>query len=59
MQKLTLPIGWKLTKDQRKFHQNWNAPILIFDSVETVLMWANAPRGSKSVTLEDHKWAKS
>jgi len=32
-------LGWKLTDDQRKFHANWKAPILIFDSVETVEMW--------------------
>jgi Holliday junction resolvase len=40
-------LGWKLTPQQRKFHQNWSAPILIFDSVEAVLMWANDPRGAK------------
>lgn len=32
-------MGWKLTDDQKTFHARWNAPILIFDSVETVLMW--------------------
>ena len=32
-------MGWKLTEDQKRFHANWQAPILIFDSVETVEMW--------------------
>lgn len=32
-------LGWKLTPDQRKFHHLWNAQILIFDSVESVLEW--------------------
>jgi hypothetical protein len=37
-------IGWKLTADQRKFHNTWEAPIPIFNSVETVLMWAKNGR---------------
>ena len=32
-------LGWKLTTAQRDFHANWNAKILIFDSVESVLIW--------------------
>lgn len=39
-------LGWKLTDAQRKFHATWNAQILIFDSVETVLMWEKGSRGS-------------
>ena len=32
-------MGWRLTPAQREFHELWNAPIAILDSVETAAGW--------------------
>lgn len=32
-------LGWKLTDDQKKFHVEWKAPVVILDSVDTTLCW--------------------
>lgn len=47
-------LGWKMTDAQRKFRKKWNADIMIFDTVESVELWArrlssvpNVPRQTK------------
>ena len=32
-------LGWKLTEPQKLFRAEWPEPILIFDSVDTVIGW--------------------
>ena len=35
------PIGYKLTKDQKAFHNSWNADVHILTGRESVVKWVN------------------
>lgn len=35
-------LGWKWTPTQKDFHSTWKADILVFDSVQSVEMWARS-----------------
>lgn len=46
------PIGYKLTRDQKKFHERWNAHIFVLGSVEDAEDFAREPAPDTSAYVD-------